>query len=269
MYVPSSVTHVNVEQRILEQAARLKRGAVTGWAALRVQGGGYFDGLDRDGSTLPVQLATDRDRLTATWGVNLIRSTVDESDVVVCRGIRCLRPEVALFDEMRRTGDERDAVVAADMAAAAGLVSIVGMRTYARSRRGSRGLWLVQYALALAVDDSCSPMETRLRLIWVCDAGWPRPLRNPAIYDHTGRFIGRPDLLDPRAGVIGEYDGADHRGRERHRRDVGREDRFRRVGLECFTVVGGDIDDVPLVLERMEATRARAGVLPQLWMVGA
>jgi hypothetical protein len=81
-----------------------------------------------------------------------------------------------LFDEMRRTGEFREAAVAADMAAAAGLVTIAGMREYARGRRGARGLETVLLGLAYAVDDSWSPMESRLRLIWVIDAGWDRPL---------------------------------------------------------------------------------------------
>ncbi len=37
------------------------------------------------------------------------------------------------------------------------------------------------------------------------------------------------------------------------------------MGLEGFTVVGADIDDVPLVVDRMRAAESRAGLLPQLW----
>ncbi len=267
MYVPVTVTPT-VEQRIIEQGVRLHSGAVTGWAALRLWGGGYFDGLDRDGRTpLPVQLAGGDDRLTSDNGVSVSRAQVDPGDVVVRCGVRCLRPDAALFDEMLRTGDLREAVVAADMAAAARLVAIAGMRRYARTRRGARGVQMVLEALGYAVDDSWSPMETRLRLIWLIDAGWDRPLCNRAVLDAGGRLIGHPDLMDPRRGVIGEYNGADHRGRERRRRDAGREDKFRRVGLECFTVEGRDIDDLPLVLDRMAAARSRAGVLPQLWTV--
>lgn len=269
MYVPATVRS-SVEQRIVEQGVRLRTGAVTGWSALRLWGGGYFDGFDRDGRTpLPVQLAGGRDRVASGAGVAVTRAHVEECEVVVRFGVRCLRPEAALFDEMLRTGDLREAVVAADMAAAARLVTTAGMRRYARTRRGTRGVQLVVEALGHAVDDSWSPMETRLRLIWVLDAGWDRPLCNPAVLDNGDRLIGHPDLLDWRRGVLGEYNGADHRGIERRRRDVGREDGFRRVGLECFTVEGRDIDDVPLVLDRMAAARARAGALPQLWTVAA
>ena len=57
LYVPADVNDDRVEQRIVEAASRLRTGAVTGWAALRLLGGGYFDGLERDGRTrLPVPL---------------------------------------------------------------------------------------------------------------------------------------------------------------------------------------------------------------------
>ncbi|MEO6512884.1 MAG: hypothetical protein ABIO16_17940 [Nocardioides sp.] len=51
LVVPVSVTDDLVEQRIVEQGVRLRRGAITGWAALRLLGGGYFDGLARDRRT--------------------------------------------------------------------------------------------------------------------------------------------------------------------------------------------------------------------------
>ena len=239
---------------------------MTGWAALRLLGGGYFDGVEVDGVTpLPVQVAAGADRLRSSQEVSVVRSAVDERDVVIRYGVRCLRPHPALFDEMRRTQDAREAVVAADMAAAAQLLTISGMRAYASTRAGDRDLSRVLDALALAVDDSWSPMETRLRLIWVLDAGWDRPLCNRGVLDASGRLIGHPDLMDPRRGIIGEFNGADHRGRERYRRDVDREDKFRRVGLECFTVVGDDIRNLPLVVGRMQAARGRAGQQPQLW----
>ncbi len=64
LFVPADVRDDLVEQRIVEAAVRLKTGAVTGWAALRLHRGGYFDGLARDGRTrLPVALAVGHDRL--------------------------------------------------------------------------------------------------------------------------------------------------------------------------------------------------------------
>ena len=77
-----------------------------------------------------------------------------------------------------------------------------------------------------------------MRLIWVLDAGLPPPRCSRPVFDRSGRLIGYPDLLDVDAGVVGEYDGADHRRALRHSRDVAREEDFRRAGLEYFKVTG-------------------------------
>jgi hypothetical protein len=97
-----------------------------------------------------------------------------------------------------------------------------------------------------------------MRLIWVLDARLPNPLCNRPVFSLDGELLGYPDLFDPEAGAIGEYDGADHKDGKRHRRDVAREARYRDHGLEYFTVVGGDITDRDLVVKRMVATRQRA-----------
>ena len=87
-----------------------------------------------------------------------------------------------------------------------------------------------------------------MKLVWVLDAGLDAPLVNQPVFDLAGNLLGYPDLLDPEAGVVGEYDGVDHKDRDRHRRDVSREQRYRDHGLEYFTVVGGDLQDVDLVV---------------------
>lgn len=97
-----------------------------------------------------------------------------------------------------------------------------------------------------------------MRLVWVLDAGLPTPLCNVPVYDRGGRLLGVPDILDPAAGVIGEYDGADHLTRDRRQRDIVREQRFRDHGLEYFTVVRGDLRNRDAVARRMRAARARA-----------
>src|SRR5215203_931560 len=83
LYVPAAVDDSLVEQRIVEQGARLTRGVVTGWAALRLLGGGYFDGLARDGRTrLPVPVAANGDRLRPGPLLEVRRVVVEESDIV-------------------------------------------------------------------------------------------------------------------------------------------------------------------------------------------
>ena len=265
-YVPSTTSDDLPEQRALEQSARLPdHGAVTGWAACRLYGAAFFDGLAPDGATrTPVPLVVGpRSVLRTDCRVTVSRERLALDETVVVGGARITRCQRALFDEMRRTGDLRDAVVAMDMMAAAELVSIRQMREYAAVSAIRRGVPLVQRALDLADEESMSPNETRMRLIWVLDARLPRPLVNQPVFDLRGKLLGIADLLDPVAGVVGEYDGAAHRGARRHRKDVMREERFRGAGFEYFKVVGGDLPHPEVVVDRMLATRRRALDLPR------
>lgn len=252
-----------VEQRIIEQAARLPPGgAVTGWAALRLAGGAYFGGTVGE-VTRPVQLVAHR-QLLAGSGAVALRGELGDEDTVSFQNTPCACPCRALVDEARQLRELREAVVAIDMAAAAELVSGSELRDFLASRPGLWGRSLITRALTLATEDSDSPQESRMRLVWLLDAGLPEPLCNRDIFGLDGQFLGRPDLLDPVAGVVGEYDGSFHNRAKRRRKDVAREERFRDHGLEYFSVVAGDLHDVPAVVRRMLGSRARArGLSPE------
>jgi hypothetical protein len=268
LYVPAEVGPASVEQRVVEQGVRLRRGAVTGWAALRLLGGGYFDGLDRDGRTpLPVTIAANGDRLRSGSGVDVRRVAIEESEVVVRYGVRCAAPERALFDAVRWAETLEDRVVAIDMAAAGELTSLRRLTSYTRTRRHVQGRVLVIQALWWADERADSPQEVRLRLIWRRRFSWPPPLVNHTVLDLSGRRLGTPDLVSVDLGMGAEYDGAEHRRRGRHRRDVRRLDDFQRAGLEIATFVGEDLDDEELVVDRLRATARRAGRLPRRWTV--
>ena len=116
------------------------------------------------------------------------------------------------------------------MALAAGVTTLQEVRRYAATRPAWEGIPLYREAVALSNECFRSGPEVFLYLRWLLDAGLPEPLVNPPVFDLGGRLLGYPDLLDPEAGVVGEYDGAAHRSRDRHRRDVAREDRFRDAG---------------------------------------
>ncbi|MGA8847535.1 MAG: hypothetical protein WB471_13045 [Nocardioides sp.] len=256
----------SVEQRILDSAARLtadgRMGCVTGWAACRLHGAAYFDGLTPDGATtLPVTLAV------GAWGHlrSDSRSVVDRSQITDPRhcsvaGVPVAPIQRALFDEIRYRDSLWGAVQAIDMVAAAGLISVWLFARYAGECNSANGAPLLRRAVALAVDESRSPRETWLRLVWILVAAVPWPLVNQPLYDLDGQLLGIPDLFDPVAGMVGEYDGEAHRGVERHRKDVAREARFRDHGLEYFTVVQGD--DQRTVARRIRDTRSRAKFLP-------
>jgi hypothetical protein len=265
LYVPAAVDGARPEQRILEQSMRLPpEGAVTGWAACRLHGSTFLDGLRPDGRTLiPVPLSVGpRARLRRDPRVTLNRDRLSAQETTTRLGISCTTVHRALFDAMRFSVDVREAVVAMDMMAAAELTSIRRMRNYSAGRSRWNGIRMVRAALGLASEDSRSPNETRMRLVWELDAGLPRPGVNRSIYTRHGRFLATVDLLDSEAGLVGEYDGADHRGAVRHAHDVEREERLRRVRLEVCRVTSLHLGDTRRLVERLHSARSRALWLP-------
>jgi hypothetical protein len=258
--VPSEVDGSVPEQRIVEAAAVLPAyGGVTGWAALRWMGASWMTGLAPDGTRLPVVLATAGDDIRPQPGIHVSAERLNPTELMVHDGVRVTIPVRSVCFEMRYAVSVRAAVVAADMAMQADLVSLDELWVFVATQSGWTGVPRCRDGLLLAHENSWSPRETsHLRLVWVLDAGLPRPLCNVPVFDRSGRHIGTPDLLDEEAGVVGEYDGSLHLQGSQRARDVRREEAFRSVGLEYFTVVAADALDRAAVVRRMRATRARA-----------
>ena len=162
---------------------------------------------------------------------------------------------------MRYARNLSEAVRAFDMAAYSDLVTIAELVAYALEHPGWTGVPQCREAVPYLEENCWSPREVDLRLTWVVDAGLPRPLCNVPIFDRFGRHIGTPDLLDPEAGVVGEYDGALHLAGEQRARDVRRMEAFREVGLETFTMLSSDLPRRRQMADRMIASRRRA-----LWL---
>ncbi|WP_224124963.1 hypothetical protein [Nocardioides mangrovi] len=269
LFVPTSTTDALVEQRIVEAHARAReRAVVTGWAALRLHGGAFFDGLARDGRTrVPVPIAANGERLASGFGAVVVEDRIPLDEVTIIHGIRCAKVERALYDEMQRIGEVREMAVAAGAAYAARLTSIRRMRLYAATRRWYRDVRTVKAAVEMSCEGCRSPQEDRFRIIWEYTAGWGRPLVNRTLLDLHGRFIATPDLFDPVRGVIGEYAGADHRDGDRHAKDVERAADLRAAGLEIVETVGRDLRDESRVVRRMEQAAARAAHLERRWQL--
>ena len=271
LFVPAA-TPETVEQRILEQSMLLPDvGAVSGWAALRLHGAAFCDGLAEDGRTrLPVPLVVPPGSdLRERRGVVRHRAFLDSAEIEIRAGIPVARAARALLDATCWAKDLEDAVVLTDIALAAGLVSKAEFGEYLVGRAGHRGVARARRALELADERTLSPLETRLRMIWMLDAELPRPRCNWPVADALGHRIGRPDLLCEELAVIGEFDGADHRTAFTQREDVRKEERYRDAGLECFRVVGVDLRDRSLVVRRMRAAVARSyeAQRPRRWLV--
>jgi hypothetical protein len=180
----------------------------------------------------------------------------------VVDGLPVTTVQRALFDEVVRIRGVREAAVAISMTAAAKEISVRLFRMYVAQRNAWTGVPHARLAVGLARDDCRSPQEHRMVMIWVLDAGFDPPLCNVEVFDRDGRLIGVPDLFDPVAGLVGEYQGDDHKGAAQHRRDVEREERFRDHGLEYFELVGGDVAHRYVAAQRMRNARSRAKFLP-------
>lgn len=268
MVVPTHVDGTRPEQRILEQAARVReRGAVTGWAALRLHGAAFFDGLGPDGRTpRPVPLVEGDGRLRETPTATISRARLDPDDVIVRHGVRCTIPERAVVDAVLTAGGLRSAVTVVDMACAGRVTSLSRIRTYLLAKR-PRQRGTVLWVLGFASERSLSPGETSYRLIWVLDVRWATPLCNVPVLSQSGELLGVPDLIDVRRGVAGEYDGAEHRRRNRHRADVRKEEALRDHGLEVVRMVAGDSPARVAARLRSAEQRALRGV--RRWELGS
>lgn len=259
-HVPAHVDRSVPEQRIVEAAVVLPwYGGVTGWAALRWWGGAWFDGLARDGVTeRPVALAVSECDIRPQPGVRVSAEALDPSELTWLDGLPLTHVPRSLVFEMRWADDVREATVMLDMAAYSDLIAVDELAPYVACQPAVTGIPQARKAVGLGEENSWSPHESRMRLIWVLDAELPRPLCNVPVFDRDGRHLGTPDLLDPVAGVVGEYDGGLHLVGSQRRRDRNREEAFRSMGLEYFTMFPGDASDRAGMADRMHRVRARA-----------
>lgn len=265
LHVPITVDDGSVDQRIVEAAAVLPKAAefscdpgVTGWASLRWSGGFWFGGLGPDGATrLPVTLAVGDSTIVAQPGIEISEEHLRPDDMKLVDGLPTTTHARSVTYLMRHATTLAEAVTALDMAAYNDLVSIREVRRYLPSLATWTGIPQCRRAVDLSEENAWSPREVVMRMIWTSVAELPHLWCNRPVFDRFGHHLGTPDLLDEEAGVALEYDGSAHLVGHQHRKDRDREESFRRVGLEYFTMLGGDHDH-DQVAARMHEVRARA-----------
>lgn len=258
-YVPADVESTTPAQRIVEAVAGTG-GAVTGWAALHWLRATWFDGVAGDGRTpLPVPIALDDRRRNRTRpGVRLSEDWLFDDDVILVDGVPITVPERSVTFEVRRARSMSRAVRIIDMAAFDDLVDLAGLSAYADRLVARGGVRLLRLALPLANENAWSPPEVDMRLEWE-DTGLARTLLcNTPVFDLTGRHLFTPDLLDPVRGVAGEYNGAVHDGVAPQRRDLDREELYRRHGIEAVSMMSTDTGDVSRFRGRLHTACQRA-----------
>ena len=240
LYVPASVP-LTPEQRVVEAGFLVPcYGAVTGWGALAWLGGTWFTGTTADGDLVPVDLSVAAHRIRSQPGFHMTGDRFDAREAVSVDGIWVASAAMATFFAMRYARDAREAAVVLSMAAYADLVSVDEMFDYVLAHPSYTGVPQARDAVARADENCWSPMEWRLLDTWET-AGFGRPLTNRPVFDLDGRHIGTPDVVDPRSGVVGQYDGGIHLVGEHPARDAVRDDRFAEHGLEVVVARAGDL----------------------------
>lgn len=264
LYVPADTDSSATEQRIVEAVAGGPAGvAATGWAALAWQRATWFAGTAADGGLLPVPLSLGDNRAVAPRpGTTLCEDWLFADDVIRSDGLPITVPDRSVSYEVRRARGLIDAVVVIDMAAFSDLIDLAGFAEHV-GRLGSRpGVRRLRAAVALAQENSWSPQETVMRLLWQLE-GFDRPLLcNAPLFGPDGVHLLTPDLLDPELGVAGEYNGAVHAGDEPMGRDLDREETYRRHGVEVVTMMAGDRREPHRFLRRLRGAYARAAGRP-------
>lgn len=253
-FVPAGVTAERPDQRIIEAAVLIPSGgAVTGWAALRWLGGYWFTGAGR-----PVPIVTGDRHLCRQRGVWVSEEGLDPRDRVRVDGLMVTTPARSVCFEMRYARTIELAVAAMDMAAYSDLCSVMEAAAYASHLQAWTGIPQCREALGMADENAWSPPEVTMRLWWRSLHGVVGPLTNRPVFTRDGAHLGTPDLIDPRAGVVGEYDGGFHLATRQRAADLARDERYRSVGLEPVMMVAADLRQPDRFLSRLIGAYARA-----------
>jgi hypothetical protein len=159
--------------------------------------------------------------------------------------ITVVTPEVCvaqLAEDLRLV----DLVVAVDSAMHKYDATAESILATVRSRQ--RGLPMLRKALPLADHRSESAWETVLRLIHVASGIEVEP--QYLIRDESGLVLARGDLLIKGTRRIPEYDGSDHRNKERHEDDLEREKCISRLQLERYGYIKKELVHHPGLVVR-------------------
>jgi hypothetical protein len=233
-------------------------GAIGGWAAAYLHGVKDLDGRAWSGGLEPVLLVLPYRSRIRRVGIATVRSAIQPDDVTTARLVRVTSPVRTCFDLIRR-GSLEDAVVAVDAMLRRKAVVLDELREYVAARAGWKGVPVARAALDLADGRAASCPESRFRVVWQVEAGLPRPEVNCAVHDPIYRFVGIPDLLDPKVGLVGEYDGAQHRQLGQHTADNAREERLEALGLTVVRATSIDLKaGRPRLVARLRDAHRRA-----------
>lgn len=197
-------------------------------------------------ATLPIIASTDseaphHDRR----GVYVRRCAVPPEDRHSVDGVRVASPEWTIV-ELAEDLALLDLVCVIDAALHRGDTTVERLRSRVVPRR--RGARTLRRALRLVDARSESWWESVLRLAHVlCGIEVESQVE---LCDRDGAFVARLDLRIKGTARGVEYDGADHRDRDRHRDDLAREKRLARVSVERYGYTKAEIVQAPQMVVR-------------------
>lgn len=248
-------------QRLLDVAEIVPAGgAIGGWGAAHLLGATELDGRGRSGREREdvLVLAPRPHHHAARPGVRFLRSRLEDGDVVDVGGIPVTGAVRTAFD-LARASTVENGMVATDV-----LCRMLGLQPaevvlYLEEHPRFRGVPVARRVLALTDPWSRSTGESRLRYVWVVEAGLPHPRCNPYVLDELGSVVAMPDLLDDGSGLAGEYDGATHRHLADHTSDNAREEDLEDLGVVVVRATSLDLGPLrPRTVTRLRAGRRRA-----------
>jgi hypothetical protein len=242
-------------------------GAMGGWAAAYLLGAVELDGRGRSGRecedvTIYVPGSCHLSRRPA---IRFVRCTLDPADLTQVAEIPVTSAERTGFDLARRSTVEAG-LVATDIFCRQLALDPAALRDYAGRHPRLRGVPVARQVLALTDPRSRSSGESRLRYVWVVEAGLPPPQCNPYVVDEDGSVVAMPDLLDVDSGLAGEYDGAGHRELAAHTLDNAREEELEALGLVVVRATALDVGPFrERTVARITSGRARASTQRGSW----
>jgi hypothetical protein len=265
LYIWAGVDELDPMTRILAAVELLPEGAaIGGWASLYLQKTVDLDG-DSDlrvqrtarlcpsrsrGSRLslvpPASLAPvpvcvgPGARIRPRPEIDISRRLLCPDDIVWVGGIPCLGATRSLIDLVGRQPSE-EGLVSIDAALRSDATQPDQIAAYLRDHPRVHDAARIRRLLGLADGAARSCPESRMRWIWVVEAKLPRPLVNPEVADQHGRLLGIPDLFDPDSGLVGEFDGSQHRELHAHTADNAREEGFERHNMLVVRATSVDI----------------------------
>jgi very-short-patch-repair endonuclease len=173
-------------------------------------------------------------------GIRGRRRNLHAEEIAVIDGVR-VTIATRTFVDLAPTVDEANLIVLGDAILRQNLASLASLEAAIRAAEGQRGVVRARRAVARLDGRSGSPAESLIR-VRIEDARLPRPELNVDVFDSSGGWIARPDLVYEEAKIAIEYDGAHHREQHQFGRDLARDQLLTLAG---FVVVRAGPRDLP------------------------